>query len=431
MASNVFVLITCPLRARDVALGIVQFSAKSSDIISRGLKMNMNSRNGLGRVLALALCMATPLSSFADFKYTETTQLTGGSILSMAKFAGAFSHDARKATDPVETTVIVKGNRMARINPDHTSIIDLDAETITEIYPAKKQYTVMTFAEMKQEMEAAMQQAQAEQAKQQAQTTNDGKPMPQMKFTAKVTDTGASKQVAGLDAKEAILRMTMDATDQQSGQTASMAMNNDMWMVPDIPGYDQVREFNKRFAAKMGDTFSGAMSSMRSMMAQQPGMLSGMGDMMKEMQKLKGIPVSQVMRMGMAANGKELPSASEAPLPPQPNGPSGSDIAQNAANNAANSATNTATSNAENSVGSHMGSFGGVASSLGGFGGFHKKKKPADTPAASPAAATPDYSVLMESTTQMTGFSSSSVDVAAFAVPAGYAKVAANDYQKK
>lgn len=395
--------------------------------------MKMNPCNGYGRVLALALCMATPLSSFADFKYTETTQLTGGSILSMAKFAGTFSHNARSATDPIETTVVVKGNRMARITPDHTSIIDLDAETITEIYPAKKQYTVMTFAEMKQQMEAAMQQAQAEQAKQQAQTTSDGKPMPQMKFTAKVTETGASKQVAGLDTKEAILRMTMDATDQQSGQTASMAMNNDMWMAPDIPGYDEVREFNKRFAAKMGDTFSGAMSSMKSMMAQQPGMLSGMGDMMKEMQKLKGIPVSQVMRMGMAPNGKELPAASEAPLPPSPSGPSGSDIAQNAANNAATSATNTATSNAENSVGSHMGSFGGVASSLGnlGFGGFHKKK-PAPAPAATPAAGAPaDYSVMMESTTQLTGFSSASVDGSAFAVPAGYAKVAANDYQKK
>jgi hypothetical protein len=322
---------------------------------------------------------------------------------------------------------------MARITPDHTSIVDLDAETVTDIYPAKKQYSVMTFAEMKQQMEAAMQQAQAEQAKQQAQTTNDGKPMPQMKFTANVTNTGASKQVAGLDTKEAILRMTMDATDQQSGQTASMAMNNDMWMAPDIPGYDEVREFNKRFAAKMGDTFSGAMSSMKSMMAQQPGMLSGMGDMMKEMQKLKGIPVSQVMRMGMAPNGKPLPAASEAPLPPQPSGPSGSDIAQNAANNAATSATNTAASNAENSVGSHMGSFGGVASSLGnlGFGGFHKKK-PAAQPAATPAAGAPaDYSVMMESTTQLTGFSSVSVDGSSFAVPTGYAKVAANDYQKK
>jgi hypothetical protein len=78
-----------------------------------------------------------------------------------------------------------------------------------------------------------------------------------------------------------------------------------------------------------------------------------------------------------------------------------------------------------------MGSFGGVASSLGGFGGFHKKK-PAPAPAAAPAAGAPaDYSVLMESTTQMTGFSSASVDGSAFAVPAGYAKVAANDYQKK
>jgi hypothetical protein len=177
--------------------------------------------------------------------------------------------------------------------------------------------------------------------------------------------------------------------------------------------------------------FSGATSPFSSAMASQPGMMSGMSDMAKEMQKLQGVPVSQVMRMGMAPNGKPLPAASEAPLPASA-GPNMGDIANNAANNAANSATNTATSNAENSVGSHMGSFGGVATSLGnlgGLGGFHKKK-PAAQPAATPAAAAPaDFSVLMESTTETTGFSSASVDAAAFAVPAGYAKMA-NEYQK-
>jgi hypothetical protein len=236
--------------------------------------------------------------------------------------------------------------------------------------------------------------------------------------------------VAGLDAKEAILRMTVDAKDQQSGQTATMAMTNDMWMVPEVPGYDQVRDFYKRFGEKMGDMFSGATSPFASAMASQPGMTAGMSDMVKEMQKLQGVPVSQVMRMGMAPNGKPLPAASEAPLP-QSKGPNMGDVASNAADNAANSAANTATSNAENSAGSHMGSFGGVASSLGNLGGlgFHKKK-PAAPRVATPAAGAPtDYSVLMESTTETTGFSSAPVDAAAFAIPAGYAKVA-NDYQK-
>ena len=390
----------------------------------------MNLRSSL----ALGVCLTLPVSSFADFSYSETTKVTGGSIVSMAKFAGAFSKQAHSITDPVESKILLKGNRMARISPDHTSIIDLDAETITDIYPDKKQYSVMTFAEMKQAMQNAMakMQQQQQQRQQQPQTTSDGKPMPELKFTATVTNTGQSKDVAGLSAKEAILRMTVDAKDQQSGQTASMAMTNDMWMVPEVPGYGQVRDFYKRFAEKMGDTFSGATSPFASAMASQPGMMSSMGDMVKEMQKLQGVPVSQVMRMGMAPNGKPLPAASEAPLPPS-NGPNMGDIANNAANNAANSAANTATSNAENSVGSHMGSFGGVASSLGnlgGLGGFHKKK-PAAQPAATPAATAPaDFSVLMESTTEMTGFSSASVDASGFAIPTGYAKVV-NDYQKK
>src|SRR5205807_10310720 len=95
--------------------------------------------------ITLSLCTLLATPSFADFRYAETTQITGGSVVGMMKFAGAFSKDAKKAMDPVTSTVLVQGNRMARINPDHTEIIDLDKETITTIDHGKKQYTVVTF----------------------------------------------------------------------------------------------------------------------------------------------------------------------------------------------------------------------------------------------------------------------------------------------
>jgi hypothetical protein len=158
-----------------------------------------------------------------------------------------------------------------------------------------------------------------------------------------------------------------------------------------------------------------------------------MADMAKEMSKLKGVPVSQIMRMGTTADGSPLPAASEAPLPAS-NGPNAGAIANQASTNAANSA---ATSNAENQAGSHMGSFGGVPSSignLGGFGGFHKKKpqqQPDQTTAngAAPSGAPQNAAVLMESTREMTNFSSAAVDPTLFNVPAGYAKVP-SEYQK-
>jgi hypothetical protein len=153
-----------------------------------------------------------------------------------------------------------------------------------------------------------------------------------------------------------------------------------------------------------------------------------MADMAKEMSKLKGVPVSQIMRMGTTADGSPLPAASEAPLP-QSNVPNTGDIANQAAGNAANSAANSAASNAA----SHL-SVPGLGN-LGGFG-FHKKKP--DQPAAQPTPASgtpangapPNAAVLMESSMEMTRFSSAPVDATLFNVPAGYSKVL-SEYQKK
>jgi hypothetical protein len=313
--------------------------------------------------------------------------------------------------------------------PLSTEIIDLDQETITKIDHTKKQYSVVTFQEMKAAMEEAMRKAQAQPKQAPAPQTTNTTPPPEMKFKVSVTNTGASKQVAGLAASESILKMSMEAKDQKSGQTGNMAMTNDMWMAPEIPGYGEVRDFNSRMAVKMGTVFSGATGSLMSpqMLATQPGMFSGMADMAKEMSKLKGVPVSQIMRMGTTADGSPLPAASEAPLPPS-NGPTAGSVASQAGASATDSAANSAASNA----GSHMG-LSGIAN-LGGFGGFHKKKpdttaQPAPANGAPPNGAPPNAAVLMESSTEMTRFSSAPVDATLFNVPAAYSKVA-SEYQK-
>ena len=200
----------------------------------------------LSRVsFTLALTLATSPFLFADYTYQETTQLTGGSLLNMMKMVGHFSSQARKAGEPVVSTVYLKGNRMATVNADSIEIIDLDKETITHVDTQKKTYTVMTFEQMKQQIENARKEMEKKQAEHPAsapqsnQNPNDVK----VSFDVKVRKTGAEKQVNGLSSKEAILTMTMNATDQKTQQSGAMAVTNDMWMVPEVPGYDQVREF--------------------------------------------------------------------------------------------------------------------------------------------------------------------------------------------
>ena len=70
----------------------------------------------------------------------------------------------RKAGEPVVSTVYLKGNRMATVNSDSIEIIDLDKETITHVDTQKKTYTVMTFEQMKQQIENARKEMEKKQA---------------------------------------------------------------------------------------------------------------------------------------------------------------------------------------------------------------------------------------------------------------------------
>ena len=361
-------------------------------------------------LLFAALTSLACSPAHADFTYTETTQVTGGSLVSMMKSVGMFSKAARQFGQPTASTVMVKGNRMTRITPDRTEIIDLDRGTITAIDNTKHQYTVMTFEQMKQQMEEALARAKAQGAKQPAPQQQQLPPSAEIKFKVKVRNTDATKDVAGLSAKEAIMTMAMDVTaattDQASGQaatqTGTLGFTSDIWLAPEIPGYKEVRDFYVRMAEKLGSVFGSGAGDMTALAAQMPpGAMQGVADMAKEMSKLKGVPVLTVSRMGMTVNGVPLPAASEAPLPASntPPPPSAGDVAKQGATSAIASSL-------------HLGGFG-----LG-------KKKPADPPPpAADANAPTGPVVMMETTTELSSFSSASVDPSRFDIPAGYKQI--------
>jgi hypothetical protein len=354
------------------------------------------------KLTILAYILATPAVLFADFSYQQTSQVTGGSMLSLLKMAGAISSQARKAGDPVVSTVYLKDNRMANVSPDGIEIIDLDKETITHIDTVKRTYTLVTFQQMKEQMEKAQREMEKQQAAHPAatQAPNPDADNVKMSFDVHVRKTGAEKQVSGLTANEAILTMMMNATDQNTQQTGAMAITNDMWLVPEIPGYKEMREFSMRMAAKMGTMTAGAGMDFSKMLAQNPGAGRALADMGKEMQNIKGVPVMQIMRMGTTTNGKPLPAASEAPLPPDssPAMPSGGDMAKQGALSA---------------LSSHFG--------LGGFG--HKKQDDQPPPNQNSKTPPPTSAVLMESQTTTSNFSSAPIDDSHFEVPAGYKQI--------
>ncbi|WP_321477115.1 hypothetical protein [uncultured Paludibaculum sp.] len=352
----------------------------------------------LGASLALSgSLLLSPL--WADFTYQQKTQITGGTLTRMMKMVPG----GGKALEPTTSTVYLKGNRMATVDPHGIHIVDLDKETMTDINLDKKTFSVITFAEFGQAMEAMQKRMSGK-----TQQT----PGAEMNFKMDVQKTGQVKVVSGLSAQETLLKVTMETKDSKSGQTGAMNFDSDMWMAKDIPGYDEVKKFHTLMAQKLAYNLD---TMKYSRMAMQPGMGEGMAKLAKEASKLEGIPVYQVMKMqGMGGPGG-MPQQ-EGPPPP-----TAGEVAQTAQTDAASGAAGRATG----------GRFGGLAGAAAGgmLGGFGRKKKQADPPpaaeqpqpAAQPQAAGPQ--ALMEITTEWTSFSSGAVDTTNFTVPAGFKEV--------
>lgn len=352
---------------------------------------------GIGLVVLgnLLLC---PLR--ADFTYQQKTQITGGSLTRMMRMVPG----GGKALEPTTSTIYLKGNRMATVNAHSINIVDLDRETMTDVNLDKKTYSVITFAEFAQAMEA-MQKKMAGMRPQNPQSGD-----AEMNFKMDVQKTGQAKVVSGVNAAETLLKLTMEMKDKKSGQVIESHFNSDMWLAKDIPGYEEI----KKFHIAMGQKLAYNMDTARfSNMAMQPGMGEGMARLAKEASKLDGIPVYQVMTMeGMGGPGGMPPQ--EGPPPP-----SASEVADSAKTDAA--------ANAGRGLGGRFGGLTGAAAGgmLGGFG--RKKKKEPEPQAAAEAPKPPAQAAgpqpMMEITTEWESFSAGAVDVAKFNVPAGFKEV--------
>jgi hypothetical protein len=179
-------------------------------------------------MIATLLCGSAAILR-ADFTYQETSQMTGGALVNTLKALGPLTRAAR---EPIVSTHIVKGNRMATVTKDRVSVIDLDQETITTIDTAKKTYSVMTFAEMKQAMEDAARRMQGRKKNEKGEDV-------QAQFRVSAKATGQSKTVQGLNAKEMIITMAMEGKNNTTGESGGMDITTDAWYAP-VPGYGEV-----------------------------------------------------------------------------------------------------------------------------------------------------------------------------------------------
>ena len=336
-----------------------------------------------GATIVLVVVFGGAAGLRADFSYEQSTEMTGGAMQSAMKMAGMFS---KKARQPMRSKVVVKGDRMAQVQDDVISITDLKAETITTIHPKKRQYSVVTFEQMRQFL-AKMASKAGEGRK--------GAEQPQIKVSVK--DTGNTKTIAGRKAREFDMSMQIESRNPQTGESGAMNMLMKSWMAPVEPGYKEIRDFYRRLAEKLHWAPGGGSGAM---MGGGQGMVQGMSQIQEQAAKLDGMPVLQVMRTGYGdlsapAAGAGQPATGQQQQP-------------------------------KSATGSIAKGLGG----LGGFGRFGRKKNKDQAPEQAPAAGQGSTGALMEMTITFSGFSNAAVDPSLVDTqPAGF-KLVKSDMEK-
>ncbi len=358
-------------------------------------------------IATILACVAAPFLH-ADFSYEQTTKITGGAMVGMMKFAGAFSKDARKAMDPIKSTTALQGNRMVHRTADSASIIDLDKETITTVNYAKKTYSVATFAQIKQGMEEMSQKMHEQKASSTDQNPSGKNENVDMHFDVKVNDTGQSKVINGNNAHEMIMTITMQGTDAKSGTKGGLDVTTDMWVAPQVAGYQEARDFYRRMSEKLEWT-PGANPILMS----RPDMARAMAQLYKEGSKLDGMPVYETIKMGGKMEGTADNSGSQSSSESQP----------------AKSSQDSAPPPA--SVSQALGA--ALGSRFGGFG-RHKKQAQQDDSNSTASTSSSNTSTssngntssasgsLVEMTTEVLSYSATA-DPSLFEIPSGFSQV--------
>ena len=357
--------------------------------------------------LSILLLALLSVPAQADFKYTETSKITGGAVKGAMKFAGVFSKQASQAMQPIVTTHYVKGNRLRTDNPDgKIQIIDVEGRRILDIDTQKHTYSEITFEQMKAAIQNAQQQGQKK--VDQDPKAKDVKADVNVKF--KVTPGTGTRQILGQTTNESKVEIEMDLQAQEQGNnqagqpsgpvTGTVVSTMDMWVAPSVAGYQELAKFYGKMSTEVNWVPP-------SNVHVDPRASQSLDELQKNSATLKGFPLLQYMSMSMAAQ----------------------DSSGNTAQNPNASTSSSSSSSSSNSDSTPTSLSGAMTKGLGGL--FGKKKKQDDAADQNsqnpPPPSTPGS--LMEMTIEVNSFSDASLDSSLFEVPAGYTRITENPDQ--
>jgi len=239
-------------------------------------------------VLSLGALGATQAQ--AEVKTRDKSQVKLEGML--GRMAGMFGGKAVK--EGVIASTAVKGNRKATMNDMHGQIVDLSEEKVYDLDMQKKTYEVTTFEEIRRRMREA--QEKAKDAQKEQGKPEEQKPAGQQKevdVDFDVKETGQKKSIAGYDAREVIMTITVREKGKTLEESGGLVVTSDMWLGPDIPAMREIGEFQMKYARAIAPEISEiSAEQMAAIVAMYPMVKQGMDRLAKEKTKLSGTPLA-------------------------------------------------------------------------------------------------------------------------------------------
>jgi hypothetical protein len=380
-------------------------------------------------LIAATLLLAVAPSVLSDISYAQRIKVEAAGGMSIFASEGDMLTQISGDKSRTESTMKMKSRLMGAFagGGNTANIVRLDKALTWNLLPDKKQYSEMTFAALKAQMEEARKAMQKSQA--------NGAALPVSAEGCEWTDgnlevehPGGTEKVAGIKTKKHIIRMRQSCTDPESGKTCDITWLMETWLAKKVPAEKEARKFREAYATAMG--LDGVMGQVEGPGQGLLAMFANNWDeVVDEFEKMKGYPLRTAMQMGIG--GEQCTTASGQPIAMDKIWADASTAAYNSALDQAGYEAGSAMGRAagESLGNSVAGSIGGAAVGaaaselIGGLTSMFKKKKTVEAEPPPPVATADQQVTVFRITTEVIDWSEITIPAERFDEPVGWKKL--------
>lgn len=246
-----------------------------------------------------------------DVKTRQRTQLKfEGMIGRIANLAGGSA-----AADGVIETVAVKGSRKADLNDRTGRIIDLAEERVYELDVRRKEYRVVTFAQLREQWQKAKEDAERAAKDRPADERDDpadqGK---EVEILLDVKETGTRKSIAGHNASQVIVTVTAKEKGKALEESGGLVITSDVWVAPRVAALDEITQFTIKFLkAVYGDDAVASAQQMATVWAMYPSLQEMMAKLEEKTRALDGTVMTTATKVETIKSADAMKRSSAPP----------------------------------------------------------------------------------------------------------------------